>query len=82
MFDACSLWIRDVALFQAGCRDRLANADRVGDVEKLAGVLDAGRAAGAMREMEGCRDMSRRNVNLSLILIAFWRRLRRFNRAA
>ena len=82
LFDGVGLWLRDVTLLQANCPERLLNADRVQDVEKLAGALEAEGIAGAAAEMERCRDLSRRNVNVSLILIALWRRLRRYSRAA
>lgn len=80
LFAAAGLWLRDVALLHAGRTGALTNVDRTEDVCRLAEVLGTEGVRAAMGRMEECRDMSRRNVNLSLIMITFWRHLRRYRR--
>jgi DNA polymerase-3 subunit delta' len=75
-------WLRDAILFREGAAHRIVHADRPQEVEGLAAVVNPETISRALAEIERCRDMSRRNVNLSLILISLWRGLRRQGRAA
>jgi DNA polymerase-3 subunit delta' len=82
LFEMISLWLRDALLSGAGCPDRIVQEDRREEVAFLAGALGLEAIREALEEIDRCRDMSRRNVNVSLILIAFWRRIRGMKPAA
>lgn len=82
LFEMVITWLRDVVLSQEGSPHRLLHADRRQDVERLAAAVSTEAVSRALTEIERCRDMSRRNVNASLILISLWRHLRRHSRAA
>ena len=75
-------WLRDAVLFREGAPHRILHADRRQEVEGLAAALDVEAVFRALAEIERGRDMSRRNVNVSLVLISLWRVLRRHGRAA
>ena len=77
-FEAVSTWLRDVVLLQEGCAEQLVNLDRKEDVERLGSALNTEVVSNTLAELERCRDMCRRNVNLSLILISLWRSMRRY----
>lgn len=82
LFEMVATWLRDVVMFQEGASHRILHADRRQDVERLAGSVSVEAVSRVLTEIERCRDMSRRNVNVSLILISLWRRLRHHSRAA
>jgi len=82
LFEMVVTWLRDAVLVREGAPHRILHADRRGDVERLAAGVGVEAISRALAEVERCRDMSRRNANVSLILISLWRRLRRHSRAA
>lgn len=82
LFEMVVTWLRDAVLAREGASHRILHADRRGDVERLAAKVGVEAASRALTEVERCRDLSRRNANVSLILISLWRCLRRHSRAA
>ena len=73
LFEMVVTWLRDIVLFQEGAPDRILHADRRQDLERLAASVSTEAVSRTLSEIERCRDMSRRNVNTSLILISLWR---------
>ncbi|MSS70379.1 MAG: DNA polymerase III subunit delta' [Candidatus Latescibacteria bacterium] len=82
LFDMVVTWLRDIVLFQEGAPHRILHTDRRQEVERLAASVNTEAVSRTLSEIERCRDMSRRNVNASLILISLWRCLRRTSHAA
>ena len=77
LFEPIGIWLRDVFLFREGFTQSLLFEDRIRDIKKLAPPLNPEAVFETLAELERCRDMYRRNVNISLILLALWAQIRR-----
>ena len=77
LFEPIGIWLRDVFLFREGFTQSLLFEDRIRDIQKLAPPLNPEAVSETLAELERCRDMYRRNVNISLILLALWGQIRR-----
>ena len=75
LFGIISLWLRNALLLTLGRDVGSIGADRQ-RVERIAGVLDAHRIEEVVRCIDEYLGMMARNVNMQLILVELWRRLR------
>lgn len=78
LFGFVEEWLRDVAAVAVGAEDHVLSADEVERLRRLVAKhgLEPSDVAGALRIVDGSRELARGNVNPQLIVSGMLRRLR------
>ncbi len=77
LLGGAEMWLRDVLVLRYGDVERVTHRRRVDDIRRLSRAFDLEGLQQTADRIESLREMNRRNVNLQVGLVSFWREVKR-----